>query len=128
LRRSASRWNSGGSVWICAWWGCSFYPDDSQDVATLLRHAFIAFDQAESDVSHVAVYTEAINPYSERRLTLMTELRRAIHEDALSLHFQPQVRVSSGEVCGFEVLLRWTHRSTVSSRRMSSFPWRSRPG
>lgn len=89
--------------------GCSFYPDDSQDVATLLRHAFIAFDQAESDVSHVAVYTEAINPYSERRLTLMTELRRAIHEDALSLHFQPQVRVSSGEVCGFEVLLRWTH-------------------
>ena len=89
--------------------GCSFYPYDSHDVATLLRHAFIAFDQAESGVSHVAVYTEDINPYSERRLTLMTELRRAIHDDALSLHFQPQVRVSSGEVCGFEVLLRWTH-------------------
>lgn len=89
--------------------GCSFYPDDSRDVATLLRHAFIAFDQADSGVSHVAVYTEDINPYSERRLTLMTELRRAIHEDALTLHFQPQVRVSSGEVCGFEVLLRWTH-------------------
>ena len=89
--------------------GCSFYPDDSQDVATLLRHAFIAFDQADSDVSHVAVYTESVNPYSERRLTLMTELRRAIHDDALELHCQPQVRVSTGEVCGFEMLLRWTH-------------------
>ena len=89
--------------------GCSFYPDDSEDVTTLLRHAFIAFDQADSDVSHVAVYTEDINPYSERRLTLMTQLRQAIQDDSLTLHFQPQVRVSSGEVCGFEVLLRWTH-------------------
>ena len=89
--------------------GCSFYPEDSGDITTLLRHAFIAFDQAESGVNHVAVYTEAINPYSERRLTLMTELRRAISEDGLELHFQPQVRLSSGEVCGFEVLLRWNH-------------------
>ena len=89
--------------------GCSFYPEDSHDITTLLRHAFIAFDQAESGVSHVATYTEAMNPYSERRLTLMTELRRAIREDSLELHFQPQVRLSSGEVCGFEVLLRWNH-------------------
>lgn len=89
--------------------GCSFYPDDSDDVATLLRHAFIAFDQADTDVSHVAVYTEEINPYSERRLTLMTELRRAIHENSLRLHLQPQVNAARGEVCGFEVLLRWTH-------------------
>ncbi len=89
--------------------GCSFYPEDSGDITTLLRHAFIAFDQAESGVNHVAVYTEAINPYSERRLTLMTELRRAIGEDGLELHFQPQVRLSSGEICGFEVLLRWNH-------------------
>ncbi|MEQ6885254.1 EAL domain-containing protein [Salicola sp. Rm-C-2C1-2] len=89
--------------------GCSFYPDDSTDIVTLLRHAFIAFDQAESGVSHVATYTESMNPYSERRLTLMTELRRAISEDDLTLYFQPQVRLSSGEVCGFEVLLRWNH-------------------
>lgn len=89
--------------------GCSFYPDDSADTPTLLRHAFIAFDQADSGASQVATYTEAMNPYSERRLTLMTELRRAINEDALELYFQPQVRLSSGEVCGFEVLLRWHH-------------------
>lgn len=89
--------------------GCSFYPEDSGDITTLLRHAFIAFDQAESGVSHVATYTESMNPYSERRLTLMTELRRAIAEDGLALHFQPQIRLSSGEVCGFEVLLRWQH-------------------
>ena len=89
--------------------GCSFYPDDSQDAETLLRHAFIAFDQADTGVSHVAVYTEEVNPYSERRLTLMTELRRALHESTLQLYLQPQVRTQSGEVCGFEVLLRWNH-------------------
>jgi len=89
--------------------GCSFYPDDSDNVATLLRHAFIAFDQADSDVSHVAVYHPDTNPYSERRLTLMTELRRAITEDTLNLHFQPQINVRESAVCGFEVLLRWQH-------------------
>lgn len=89
--------------------GCSLYPDNSHNAETLLRHAFIAFDQSESGVNHVAIYSESINPYSERRLTLMTDLRRAIDEDKLNLNFQPQISTANGEVCGFEALLRWTH-------------------
>lgn len=89
--------------------GCALYPDDSNDAATLLRHAFIAFDQAGSDINHVAFYRPDTNPYSERRLTLMTSLRRAIQEDTLTLYFQPQICSKPWSVCGFEALLRWQH-------------------
>lgn len=89
--------------------GCSFYPDDSPDVPTLLRHAFIAFDRADAEADHMAVFTPDLNPYSERRLTLMTNLRKALDNDGLTLSFQPQLRVSTGEVTGFEALLRWQH-------------------
>jgi EAL domain-containing protein (putative c-di-GMP-specific phosphodiesterase class I)/GGDEF domain-containing protein len=58
--------------------GCSFYPGDSPDVPTLLRHAFIAFDRADAEADHMAVFTPDLNPYSERRLTLMTNLRKAL--------------------------------------------------
>ncbi len=89
--------------------GCSFYPDDSPDARTLLRHAFIAFDKADAEADQIAVFTDDLNPYSERRLTLMTNLRKALDNDELALNFQPQLRVSTGEVSGFEALLRWQH-------------------
>ena len=89
--------------------GCSFYPGDSPDVPTLLRHAFIAFDRADAEADHMAVFTPDLNPYSERRLTLMTNLRKALETDDLTLSFQPQLRVNTGEVFGFEALLRWQH-------------------
>lgn len=89
--------------------GCSFYPDDSSDVATLLRHAIIAFDRADAQAERMAIFTPDLNPYSERRLTLMTNLRMALDRDELNLSFQPQLKVSTGEVSGFEALLRWEH-------------------
>jgi len=89
--------------------GCAFHPQDSGDVATLLRHAFIAFDRANSDVDQMAIFTEDLNPYSARRLTLMTELRAALEGNGLSLHFQPQIRINNGEIFGFEALIRWIH-------------------
>lgn len=88
--------------------GCSFDGDDV-DPQILLRQAFVAFDKADKRVSPIAVYEPTMNPYSPKRLTLMTELRTALEHDGLELHFQPQVHLSGKYVCGFEGLLRWTH-------------------
>ncbi len=88
--------------------GCSFDEDDI-DPQTLLRQAFIAFDRADNRASPLAVYEPNMNPYSPKRLTLMTELRSALEHDGLELYFQPQIHLSSKKVCGFEALLRWTH-------------------
>ncbi len=89
--------------------GCAVCPDDSADASTLLRHAFVAIDQAIKDIRGMAVYSDRNNSYNPRRLTLMTELRRAIEDDELSLNFQPQLRLSNGRVDSVEALLRWTH-------------------
>lgn len=88
--------------------GCSFDGDDI-DPQTLLRQAFIAFDRADNRVSPLAVYEPNMNPYSPKRLTLMTELRSALEHDGLELYFQPQIHLQDKNVCGFEALLRWTH-------------------
>lgn len=88
--------------------GCSF-DDDDVDPQTLLRQAFVAFDKADTRMSPIAVYEPTMNPYSPKRLTLMTELRSALEHDGLELYFQPQIHLSGKFVCGFEALLRWTH-------------------
>lgn len=88
--------------------GCSFDGDDV-DPQILLRQAFVAFDKADQRVSPIAVYEPTMNPYSPKRLTLMTELRTALEHDGLELHFQPQVHLAGKYVYGFEGLLRWTH-------------------
>ncbi len=87
----------------------SSFDDEVRDPQALLRQAFIAFDQSSHRVSNVAVYTAQMNPYSPKRLTLMTELRSAIEYDGLTLNFQPQINLLTNSVCGFEALLRWSH-------------------
>jgi diguanylate cyclase (GGDEF)-like protein len=89
--------------------GCSMFPDDSQDSSTLLRHAFIAFDRAGHDVQGMAVFSEDSNLYNARRLGLLSDLQQAIDNDGLSLSLQPQIHAATGELFGFEALLRWQH-------------------
>ncbi|VUD51638.1 Phytochrome-like protein cph2 [Thalassocella blandensis] len=88
--------------------GCSFAGEE-RDPQTLLRQAFIAFDTADIKMSTIAIYSPEMNPYSPRRLTLMTELRAALESNTLELFFQPQIHLAKRCVCGFEALLRWKH-------------------
>ncbi len=88
--------------------GCSFAGEEN-DPQTLLRQAFIAFDTADIKMSSIAIYSPEMNPYSPRRLTLMTELRAALDNNSLELFFQPQIHLPTKCVYGFEALLRWKH-------------------
>ncbi len=65
-----------------------------------MRHAGIALDVAPNFEQHIVQYTKEINPYNERRLKLMAELKRAIGSNTLDLHYQPLVD---------EALIRWPH-------------------
>jgi EAL domain-containing protein (putative c-di-GMP-specific phosphodiesterase class I) len=54
-------------------------------------------------------YDEEVDVHDRGRLELVGELRRAIEERELVLHFQPKARLATGAVCSVEALLRWQH-------------------
>ena len=78
--------------------------------ADLVRSALIAADVGIRKKDSVVEYVDEINPYSERRLTLAGELRKAIERDELQLYFQPQYSVKKHGYSSMEALLRWFHK------------------
>jgi diguanylate cyclase (GGDEF)-like protein len=86
-------------------------PEHGQDVDTLIQRADVAMYAAKQDRStSYLVYSPKLDQYSPRRLTLMGELRLAVSQDELLLHYQPKVNAASGAVEGVEALLRWQHK------------------
>ncbi|MBN1237654.1 MAG: EAL domain-containing protein [Gammaproteobacteria bacterium] len=88
--------------------GIATFPEDGQSVDTLIRNADTAMYHAKQQGKAAYQYYSAeMNAASVERLTLETGLRRAIEDEALELHFQPQVELGSGRIIGCEALLRW---------------------
>ena len=58
---------------------------------------------------NVVAYTEELNVNTPSRLTLLGDLRTAIAEDQLVLHYQPKARLTTGQIHGVEALVRWEH-------------------
>ena len=81
---------------------------DGQDCDELFRNAQFAVKQAKRD-GRPRIYEPAQASEARRRFSIETELRRAIENDQLDLHYQPLVSLKTGEVTGFEALARWVH-------------------
>lgn len=89
--------------------GASIFPDHGKDVDTIIQRADVAMYAAKQDKLGFAVYTTKMDQYSPKRLTLMGELRQAIVNNELVLHFQPKVSLASNKISGVEALVRWSH-------------------
>lgn len=89
--------------------GIALWPQHGDEADTVLRHAHVALEEAQGAERRVVLYSETINRYSARRLSLMGELRNAIQHDALSLVFQPQLCLADNRTPVVEALLRWQH-------------------
>ncbi|GAB1642699.1 putative bifunctional diguanylate cyclase/phosphodiesterase [Krasilnikovia sp. MM14-A1259] len=101
----------------------------SGDAATLLRQAEAAMYDAKQRGDQMVVYGPDAAHHSPERLTLLADLRCALHghpsvldvlpssrgeepgprDDGIQLFYQPQIAIASGEVVGVEALLRWQH-------------------
>jgi diguanylate cyclase (GGDEF)-like protein/PAS domain S-box-containing protein len=101
---------------VAASMGVAIFPEHGEDLGELLKHADIAMFQAKSrGLDHLQFHPEQREAV-QQRVQLETELRRAIEEQALQIHFQPQVCLSTFRVAGLESLVRWEHpeRGTIS--------------
>ena len=100
--------------------GVALFPDDGEDVDTLLQHADVAMYAAKDGNLPYAFYDGRRDTYDPARLTIVGELRRAIEQHELVLYYQPKAMLASGEVSSVEALLRWNHptRGLDHARRL----------
>ena len=93
--------------------GISVYPQDGADAESLLRHADIAMARAKQgghgEDGGVAFYCHEMNQGMQERMRLETDLRHALLNDELLLHYQPKFEIGSQSLVGAEALVRWMH-------------------
>ncbi|MDT8836026.1 putative bifunctional diguanylate cyclase/phosphodiesterase [Paraburkholderia fungorum] len=88
--------------------GISLFPEDGQDVPTLMRNADSAMYHAKQcGRNNFQFFTAELNQRLQRRFMIEQALRRALATDELSLVYQPIVDSQCGRTIGAEALLRW---------------------
>ena len=90
--------------------GAACFPVDGSSEDELLLHADIALYRAKNaGGAQFVAYDPAFKAEIDRLRNIETELRSAINERALELHYQPQSSLQTGRLVGVEALLRWRH-------------------
>ncbi len=90
--------------------GISLFPNDGNDADTLTRNADAAMYYAKQQGRHnFQFYTPDMNARAREHYTLGNELRRALRDEELVLHYQPLHNTLSGNLIGCEALVRWQH-------------------
>jgi diguanylate cyclase (GGDEF)-like protein/PAS domain S-box-containing protein len=102
--------NPDDSGVVAASIGIAVFPEDATDRNTLLTHADTALYRAKNEGRGTYRFFEASMGASVRdRRLLEHDLRNAIAREEFSLVYQPQKEIKTGEIIGFEALLRWKH-------------------
>ena len=90
--------------------GIAIGPDDGDEADGLLRSASAALSAARSaGPQSVRAADAGLNQLAYGRLRLEEDLRRALDQNELEVHFQPQIALKPGVVSGAEALVRWRH-------------------
>lgn len=88
--------------------GISIYPHNSKDTEGLLSDADGAMYYAKKlGKNNYQFFTPEMNRSAQKHMQLEKHLRRALEQNELVLHYQPQVDVKTGRIIGMEALIRW---------------------
>jgi len=90
--------------------GIAYYPDDGKDWPALLKAGETSLYTAKkSGINQYAFYNVDLTHHAEYRFQVEQNLREAIEKQQLSLVYQPQIKIDTGEILGVEILSRWFH-------------------
>jgi diguanylate cyclase len=98
----------GVSMQVGASIGIALAPDDATDASRLVWCADVAMYRAKLGGLAIALYDQDLDD-GGNRLGLADELRVAVNEGLLELHYQPQLDLRTGEILAVEALVRWPH-------------------
>ncbi|MBC7514124.1 MAG: EAL domain-containing protein [Herminiimonas sp.] len=100
----------GNTITISASAGIALYPAHGETTSALLRNADIAMYDAKSHGrDNSRLFSTDLSERAVDSLRLKTELIVALAERQFCLHYQPKIDAGSGELVGFEALVRWNH-------------------
>lgn len=90
--------------------GIAMFPDDGQDVDTLIKHADTAMYRVkEQGKNSFAVYSPLKTDPTYEKLILENDLRKALQKKEFIVYYQPKINIVEGTISGFEALIRWNH-------------------
>ncbi len=97
-------------VFLTASIGMALYPLDGEDADSLLKNAGAAMHFAkEQGRDNYQFYSRAMNATALEKLSMESQLRRALEREEFLLQFQPKIRTATGQIVGLEALIRWKH-------------------
>ncbi len=103
--------------------GIAMYPADGDDAQALTKNADMAMYLAKEDGKNgFRFFSRDVKVQSIERLTLEAALRRALEREQFSLHYQPKIDMTSGQITGVEALLRWEHPDLGNVSPMQFIP------
>ncbi|MDR9437724.1 MAG: EAL domain-containing protein [Thiohalophilus sp.] len=89
--------------------GYTLLGEDERSVKVLIHEVEIALHEGRRDNSELCGYDWEVDQIAKQRIALAEDLRVALQEDQLELHYQPKVDLATGELVACEALIRWMH-------------------
>jgi len=97
-------------VFVSASIGVSIYPNDGEDAETLFMHADTAmYHVKDAGKNNYQFFIKSMNAAAHGRMSMESNLHKALEREEFVLHYQPQVDSRSEGIVGMEALVRWNH-------------------